>query len=84
VARDDDRLGGAVTRAEHEIIAVEIELFDRDGEEGQVMAVQTAGKWQVLNRRCVHAPPFDDRIGRARDTDERKEVGRGEQLTESQ
>ncbi len=50
-----------VARRNHHIHIVEVELFDGDGKQRQVVAIETCGQGQVLDPGGANSPLFDQR-----------------------
>ena len=72
----DDRFRRAVARADHQIVLVEIELFDGGGEERQAVAIEALDARQVLKRGRARPHPLDGRRHAARHMKQRQQVGR--------
>jgi hypothetical protein len=54
-------LGRAVARGDDQLRIVEIELFDGEREERQVMPIPSSGRGQALDQRRPHLPMLDGR-----------------------
>ncbi len=78
----DDGLGGAVARADDQVVGIEIELLDGDREQRQVLPIEPAREGQPLDRRSLDGAPLDQRRRRARQVDEGEQVRGGEHLAE--
>ena len=59
VAGHDDALGHAVAGADHQIVAVEAQLFDRKRKERQIPWILRGRQGQVLDERRSNGMPFD-------------------------
>lgn len=79
---DDHRLGGAVAGADDKIVRIQIELFDGEGKQREVFAVEPAGEWQPLDGGSPDDPFLDHFRGGSGNVDERKQVRGREQLAE--
>jgi hypothetical protein len=70
----DDSFCGAMARADHQIVAIEIELFDGGGEQRQAMTVKPARAWNVLKEGSARPQPLDRWRDAAWNMEEREEI----------
>ena len=79
----DDRLGDAMTRADDQVEPVEVELLDRDGEQGNIPPVVSGGQRKPLDEGRVGRGGFQAWRHAARDLEQREELRVGEQFQKS-
>jgi hypothetical protein len=71
-----------MTRADHELVAVEVKLLDGNREQWQVLAIQFAREWQPLDDRAPDLAALDNRRGGPRQMYQGKEIRGREHLAE--
>ena len=71
----DDRLGGAVTRADDQVVLIEIELFDDCGKQRKAMAIEPGHSGELLKHGGLWTQPFDGRRHAARDMEQGEQIG---------